>query len=233
MITKETYTIFPLGDSAITIDFGNKIDIDLNKKVIALYQLFKKKPIPGTTDIVPAYSSLTIYYDIIKIQQDESLTVFETVKRNIAETLELATETEETESAVISIPVCYDSELGKDIEWLAAQKKITPDEVIRLHTSRTYRVYMIGFLPGFAYMGEVDDLLEIPRKLKPETVMAGSIGIAGKQTGIYPFNSPGGWQIIGQTPIKLFDIDKKEPTLLKAGDRVQFYLIAKDEFENY
>ncbi|MBS1653602.1 MAG: 5-oxoprolinase subunit PxpB, partial [Bacteroidetes bacterium] len=181
----------------------------------------------------PAYSSLTIYYDIMKIKQDESLTVFETVKRNILETLELTTDIDETESAVISIPVCYDSELGKDIVWLAAQKKITPDEVIRLHTSRIYRVYMIGFLPGFAYMGEVDDLLEIPRKLKPETVMAGSIGIAGKQTGIYPFNSPGGWQIIGQTPIKFFDIDKKEPTLLKAGDRVQFYSIAKDEFENY
>jgi inhibitor of KinA len=233
MNERETYTIFPLGDTAITIDFGNRIDEHINKQVIGLFQLFKNKPIPGTTDIVPAYSSLTIYYDIMKIQTDGASTIFETVKRKAEETLRSATEINEPEAEIISIPVCYDPEFGKDIEWLATQKNITADELIRLHTRRTYRVYMIGFLPGFAYMGEVDELLATPRKPQPEKVIEGSIGIAGKQTGIYPLNSPGGWQIIGQTPIKLFDLYKQEPVLLKAGDSVQFYPITKDEFENH
>jgi inhibitor of KinA len=233
MNDRESYTIFPLGDTAITIDLGNRIDEHINKQVISLFQLFKNKPFPGTTDVVPAYSSLTIYYDIMKIQTDGASTIFETVKRKVEETLRSATEINEPGAEIISIPVCYNPEFGKDIEWLATQKKLTADELIHLHTRRTYRVYMIGFLPGFAYMGEVDELLATSRKPQPEKVIAGSIGIAGKQTGIYPLNSPGGWQIIGQTPIKLFDLDKQEPVLLKAGDSVQFYPISKDEFKNY
>jgi inhibitor of KinA len=135
---------------------------------------------------------------------------------------------------MITIPVCYEKEFALDIEEIATVKNISINELIEIYTSKIYHVYMMGFLPGFAYMGEVDEKLEMPRKQQPrQTVEAGSVGIAGRQTGIYPLASPGGWQIIGRTPLKLFDAEKKEPTLLKAGDKAKFISISKDEFESY
>jgi inhibitor of KinA len=133
---------------------------------------------------------------------------------------------------LISIPVCYEKEFAHDLEWIAIQNNISLEEIISLHTAASYHVYMLGFLPGFAYMGLVNDKISVPRKQKPVTVEAGSVGIAGKQTGIYPLSSPGGWQIVGRTPMKLFDKEKESPTLIKSGDSVQFYSITKDEFED-
>ncbi|HET9823979.1 MAG TPA: carboxyltransferase domain-containing protein, partial [Chitinophagaceae bacterium] len=116
---------------------------------------------------------------------------------------------------------------------LAGEKNISVEDIIRLHISRQYRVYMLGFLPGFAYMAEVEDSIAVPRKPQPQPILAGSVGIAGKQTGVYPLNSPGGWQIIGRTPLKMFEKDQATPCLLKAGDYVEFYSITKDEFEDH
>ena len=134
-------------------------------------------------------------------------------------------------STIIRIPVCYEPEFGVDLNIMAASKQMSAEEIIELHIARTYRVYTIGFLPGFSYMAEVDERLITPRKIRPEPVAAGGVGIAGAQTGIYPLNSPGGWHIIGRTPVKQFDAATKELVKLKVGDRVQFYRISREEYE--
>lgn len=227
------YRIFPLGDTALTIDFGNTIDEEINREVIARFSQLQQQPITGMIEIVPSYSSLTIYYNVCEVikQVRSNKTVFEWIKEQVTERMKNPVEQKLVNKRLLKIPVCYDSELGTDIQQTAATKNMSIEEVIQIHTSKNYNIYMLGFLPGFAYMGEVDGRIIMPRKPQPETVVAGSVGIAGKQTGIYPLTSPGGWQIIGRTPLKLFDAQKEEPTLLRAGDIVQFYSITKNEFE--
>jgi inhibitor of KinA len=136
-------------------------------------------------------------------------------------------------ASIIRIPVCYEPEYGPDLDLLAGKKGLTREEVIRLHTADIYRVYMIGFLPGFPYLGKVAPALEIPRKERPVPVVAGGVGIAGNQTGIYPLHSPGGWQIIGRTPLKLFDPCAPVPVSMKVGDWVQFFSITQQEFRDF
>jgi inhibitor of KinA len=229
------YRIFPLGDTAITIDFGNVIDEAINDHVLKLFHELRSNPLPGTIEVVPSYSAVTVYYDVFAISKTLSngKSVYDHICENLNKKLENIPAGDDKLFNLVNIPVCYDKEFAPDIEKLAKEKNISPEEVIRIHTSREYRVYMLGFLPGFSYMGEVDEKIAMSRKHQPETVAAGSVGIAGKQTGIYPFISPGGWQVIGRTPLKLFDADKEKPTLLKEGDRVQFISISKNEFENY
>jgi inhibitor of KinA len=229
-----SYRIFPLGDSAVTIDFGNVIDEITNNKVLTLFQQLAAGPLPGMIEAVPAYSSLTIYYDLFKLRKSvlPDTTVYEWMCGRLEEKLQQPFEKKREATRLVSIPVCYENEFAPDIEQLATEKNISVEEVVLIHSSKQYRVYMLGFLPGFSYMGEVDERISIGRKSQPQPVAAGSIGIAGKQTGIYPSASPGGWRIIGRTPLKLFDAEKGS-TLLKAGDTVQFISITKNEFENY
>ncbi len=258
------YKIFPLGDSALTIDFGNVISEEINKKVISLFNHLQQHPLNGMIEAIPAYSSLTIFYDVFLVKQKtqgdttayefmrsnaeefllydvflvkqeiaDDTTVYEFMKSTAEEFLLKNIEADTGASNIIRIPVCYDEEFGMDLKWMSGQKNISCDEIIQIHCSKNYRVYMLGFLPGFAYMGEVDEKIAAPRKPQPQKIIAGSIGIAGRQTGIYPMNSPGGWQIIGRTPLKLFDANRSEACLLKAGDEAEFYSIPKDEFENY
>ena len=229
-----SYKIFALGDSALTIDFGNIIDNKLNDLVISLFKKLQHQPPEGITETVPAYSSLTIYYDLIAIRKNipEDQTVFDRMKNEVQKFLQQETKDYQHEKRTMNIPVCYEKEFAPDLESSSSYLKISTEEIIRIHTSKTYRVYMLGFLPGFAYMGEVDEKIVIPRKLQPVSVSEGSVGIAGKQTGAYSLNSPGGWQIIGRTPEKLFDKGKTEPVLLRSGDHVRFISITKDEFEN-
>jgi inhibitor of KinA len=230
-----SYRIFPLGDSAVTIDFGNVIDEATNKEVLALFQAISADPLPGMTEAIPAYCSLTVYYDVFSISKIVAAgsSVYEFISGLLKKRLDQPLKTTEEPARIVTIPVCYEGEFAPDIGQLAKEKNISVEEVIRIHGSKQYRVYMLGFLPGFSYMGEVDEKISISRKSQPVMVGAGSIGIAGRQTGIYPLASPGGWQIIGRTPLKLFEAEKKEPTLLKAGDIVQFTSISKNEFENY
>jgi inhibitor of KinA len=157
-------------------------------------------------------------------------TAFDWMKEIIEKKLSAGVEAIEHPGTVIRVPACYDQEYAPDLEWVASQNNISADELIQLHASRIYRVYMMGFLPGFSYMGVVNEKITAPRKLQPAPVKAGSIGIAGRQTGIYPLDSPGGWQIIGRTPLKLFDKERKDPVLLKSGDMIRFYSIPADEF---
>ncbi|MEO7983066.1 MAG: 5-oxoprolinase subunit PxpB [Bacteroidota bacterium] len=227
------YHIFPLGDSAITIDFGNCIDADINREVIARFNQLKEQPFPGMIEAVPAYSSLTIHYDMpaLKKKATNGHTIFEWVQQQLLERLQEPIEHKTLPERLVKIPVCYAHEFALDIRQLAAEKKISTEEVIRLHTAKNYKVYMLGFLPGFSYMGEVDERIAMARKPQPINIVSGSVGIAGRQTGIYPLSSPGGWQIIGRTPLRLFDVQNPQPSLLVAGDTVQFYSITKNDFE--
>ncbi len=229
------YSIFPLGDNAILIDFGNELNENINQKLLAIFRKIKDQNIPGVLDVVPAYSSLTIHYDVMKIfEKARGKAVFEFITDQVKKIVEDDTEISFEENRKISIPVCYDEEFGIDLSYLANEKNLSVEHVIQLHTSKTYRVYMIGFLPGFAYMGAVDEKIQIARKGNPRIkIEAGSVGIAGAQTGIYPLQSPGGWQIIGRTPLQLFNKEKAEPVLLQPGDEIKFFSISKHEFRNY
>ena len=230
------YNIFPLGDAALTIDFGNIISESINHKVLALFHTLRENQPIGVIESVPAYSSLTVYYDpwIIRKNNPAFATAFEAVAERIRIRLDQPLNEEDTHSDFHRIPVCYDPRYAVDLNELAAAKNRTPEEVVSIHSSKIYTVYMLGFLPGFTYMGKVDEAISVPRKINPRPgVEAGSVGIAGFQTGIYPLVSPGGWQIIGRTPMKLFIPDNNHFTLLKPGDTVQFYSITSDEFNSY
>ena len=236
MPEQHPYTIFPLGDTALTIDFGNSIDEAVNRRVLALFRSLQERPLTGVIETVPAYSSITLYYDILAATEHQAgrQTAFDIIAEKMKQRLQEPISEDDLVSLPVKIPVCYQGRYGPDVEQVAAARNIRPEDLIRIHTSRVYTVYMLGFLPGFSYMGSVDDEIAMPRRTNPRPrVEAGSVGIAGHQTGIYPLASPGGWQIIGRTPVKLFDSEKKELTLLKPGDRVQFYSISTDEFTRY
>lgn len=207
--------IFPLGDSAATIEFGNEISSELNSRSIALARSLLRDPFVGMIEAVPAYASVTVFFS--------TQTQFEFVRRELEQRSGSIAISESTETNLLEIPFMSSSATAPDIERVAAFAVLTADVTLELFLSRTYRVYMLGFLPGFAYMGEVDDRIAARRLETPRTkVPAGSIGIAGKQTGIYPLESPGGWNIIGRTDLKMFDPTAKEPCLLKPGDEVRF-----------
>jgi inhibitor of KinA len=232
------YLIFPLGDSAITIDLGNYIDQQLNTKVLALYDWLHDHHFPGVTDIIIAYSSVSVFYDLSLVRLGNRGCpdgAFFCLKRWLEQAWEetAAFLPDHRSGRSIRIPVCYEPEYGPDLGWVAREKGITQEEVIRLHGSRAYHVYMIGFLPGFSYLGKTDPRLEVSRKAQPVPVVAGGVGIAGAQTGIYPLNSPGGWQIIGRTPLKLFNPLIDPPVRLQAGDQVLFYPIPGTEFAKW
>lgn len=232
---KTDYRIFPLGDSAITVDFGNFIDEDINQNVLAWYHQLTNDPIEGVIELVPAYSSLTLHYDMLLVSRNipKGQQVYGWMCKELERRLQEPLSIQNPNSSLVKIPVCYDPFFATDLILLAKSKGMSSEEVVELHLSKAYRVYMLGFLPGFAYLGQVDDKLATPRKPQPVEVAAGSIGIAGHQTGIYPMVSPGGWHIIGRTPVHLFDSDKENPALLKPGDTVQFVSITLHEFENY
>jgi inhibitor of KinA len=239
------YRIFSLGDAAITVDFGNVIDEAINQKVLNLFYQLRDNPLQGMTEAVPAYSSLTIYYNVFDISKriTGDKPVFDFMSAQLEERLLQPLAETNIPSRLISIPVCYEREFAPDIDHLSKEKNISVEELIHIHSSKQYRVYMLGFMPGFSYMGEIDERLSCHRKPKPATVAAGSVGIAGRQTGIYPLTSPGGWQIIGRTPLKLFETSPKPSPkdrafedlfcLLHPGDTVQFTSISKNEFANY
>jgi inhibitor of KinA len=228
----QPYSIFPLGDSALTIDFGNIISEDTNKKVLRLFHHLKSIDDHSIIDLVPAYSSLTVYYDVASFHHPEK-TAFESMADILEQLFSKSSDIPEQKSNYHEIPVCYSKKFALDINYFSDRNKLSAEEIIHLHTSKTYKVYMLGFLPGFTYMGEVDYRIEIARKATPVKLFSGAVGIAGKQTGIYPMESPGGWQIIGRTPIKIFRKEEKKPVLFQPGDEVKFYSITEDEFENY
>jgi inhibitor of KinA len=225
-------TILPLGDHAITILFGDTIDEDINQQALSFFNCVKQRRITGVKDIIPAYTSVTVVYDIMMIQKkDNTVSAFDYMQHEIEKALQHADENKTETEKIIRIPVCYDVSLGIDLKEMADQKSLSIEEIVQLHSSATYRVYMIGFMPGFPYMGKVNAKIATPRKSAPrKKVVAGSVGIADFQTGVYPFDSPGGWNIVGQTPMMMFNTHYIEPCLLKPGDKVNFVPISLQEF---
>lgn len=225
MVNALTPSIYSLGDSAMTLDLGNRIDEQLNTRVLAVYDWLGDHPLEGILDRIVAYSSVSVFYD--PSGTHDRTAVFEWLREAWRQT---AGSSIPKEGREIRIPVCYEGEYAPDIDEVAGQTGLTVGELINLHCIPEYRIYMIGFLPGFPYMGKIDPRLEVSRKIRPAPVIAGGVGIAGKQTGIYPLNSPGGWQIIGRTPLHLFDRHSNPPILLHIGDRVRFYPVSKADF---
>jgi inhibitor of KinA len=230
------YSFSPLGDTAVLLDFGNQMDVALSGIVLDIFYHLKEKNLKGIDDIVPSYSSLAFYYNVAFFSErgGKEKTSFEKVVEIINEQILLAGDAQPREIRKIDIPFCFEGDFAMDLAEVSFAKNLTPKEYIEIFISKSYRVYMIGFLPGFAYMGQVDDRIAVPRKEHPRTKLpAGSVGIAGKQTGIYPVESPGGWQIIGRTPITIFDKYSPDPVVFHPGDEVNFYTIDYNEFENY
>lgn len=206
--------ILPAGDGALVVEFGDGIDPALNDRVLSLYRLLEADPPPGVEELVPTYRSLLILYDPL-VTTPAALSV---AVRGLAGAPATGVAPRRTE-----VPVRYGGQDGPDLVTVAAELGLTPEEVVARHTRPEYRVYMLGFAPGFPYLGGLDPSLAAPRLPEPRTrVPAGSVAIAGNQTGIYPLESPGGWRIIGRTPLRLFDPAAPEPFLLRAGDRVRF-----------
>ncbi|HTH55378.1 MAG TPA: 5-oxoprolinase subunit PxpB [Cyclobacteriaceae bacterium] len=214
------HSIVPLNETTALVSFGDNIDLDVNERIIALHHTVTNNPFQGFVESAPAYSSLAVFFRL-PIR-------FGTVKK-ILETHIKSSESLESHGSAIEVPVLYD---GDDLDVVAQQHQLSREEVISIHAAKLYRVFMLGFLPGFPYMGTVDQRIATARKNSPRTLVpAGSVGIAGIQTGIYPQSSPGGWQLIGRTPLKIFNAKKELPCLLKPGDSVKFYSITRLEFE--
>jgi inhibitor of KinA len=218
--------IFPLGDAALTIEFGNEISPEINNHILKIASHINKNQFEGFIEIVPAYSSVSVFYDVLKVRKTfpDFPTAFDAVKNILRETLQTVDNLTELKSRLIEIPICFDTEFAPDLESVASKNNLTRQKFIEIFTEKTYRVYMLGFLPGFAYMGEVDDRIAAPRRETPRLkVPKGSVGIAGKQTGIYSLESPGGWQIVGRTNVELFTPEAEIPTFFQAGDSVKFF----------
>lgn len=221
-----TFRILLLGDSALTIEFGNEIDQKINARAIAFAETIVRQRWNGIHDIVPTYRSVTVHFDPLQWDSATLAKRLKTLPRREPGRAEL-------HGILHEIPVLYGGEWGPDLEEIATFAGLQPAEAIALHASIYYRVYMLGFSPGFPYLGLVPERLAIPRRATPRTkVPAGSVGIADRQTGIYPTATPGGWQLIGRTPVAMYRKTRSNPCLLKPGDSVRFKPIAQDEFDH-
>jgi inhibitor of KinA len=219
--------ILPCGDSALSVEFGAAIDPLINRKVQTLFKKLKTSPPTGLIDLIPTYRSLLVQYD-------PTMLSFEDLQKIVFSWVDFSESEHEPTGRMVEIPVCYGNGFGPDLGEMAAFHHLTEEEIITIHSGGIYQVYMIGFTPGFPYMGGLDPRLNTPRKEVPRTLVpAGTVGIAGQQTGIYPLDSPGGWQLIGRTPVKLFDLTRSAPFYLKPGDQVTFKPISKEAFEDY
>lgn len=217
--------ISPLGDGALTIELGTEISLELNNSSVALADMIASDPFPGLIETVPAYSSVAVFYNMREVRDafPEFTTAFEALRSLVTDLLERQQNFSNPTAKVVEIPVDFSESAGMDLEAISEHCGLNASDVIDVFLSQTYRVYMLGFLPGFAYMGTVDERIAIPRRSSPRKVVPkGSVGIAGQQTGIYPSESPGGWQIIGRTHLEMFTPNGDTPCLLRPGDEVRF-----------
>jgi inhibitor of KinA len=222
--------IHPLGDRAILVEFGSAIDEPTRLLVRASYEQLCSRPLAGVVDIVPAFASIAVHYDPAQLATSRGATAHAAIASAIEQVLRTTVAMTAGESRLTEIPVCYHPSVAPDIEEVATHAGLTTDQVVELHTAPDYVVHMIGFLPGFPYLGGLDARLTTPRRSTPRThVPAGSVGIGGSQTGVYSIDSPGGWQLIGRTATRLFDVERNPPVLLKLGDRVRFRAITIEE----
>ena len=218
-------TISPVGDRAISIDFGQVIDPTINRHIRQTIERIKELQLEGIIELVPTYCALLVEYDAMLYSYSEICNIIEpTLEEGMTNTTnELVT--------VVEVPTVYGGEFGPDLSFVASHNHLSEDEVISIHSGTDYLVYMLGFIPGFTYLGGMDSRIATPRLSSPRTLIpAGSVGIAGEQTGTYPSDSPGGWQIIGRTPVTMYDMSKAQVALLNAGDYVRYVPIDESEF---
>ncbi len=212
------------GDKAIFIEFGDSIDPDVNQRVRNLKLALEKVAIPGVVESVPTYRSLLVYFEPLQVSAGK-------LRETVYHLLQSVIENELPIPRLIEIPTAYGGEFGPDLELVAKHNNLSTAEVVRIHTRTRYLIYMLGFMPGFPYLGGMSPRIATPRKTTPRLKLpAGSVGIAGNQTGIYPAESPGGWQIIGRTPLQLFQPTREPPSILRAGDYLTFFSITPEEF---
>lgn len=208
--------IVALGDSSVLVQLGDEIDLKINQHVHALANLLETSSFSGIIEIVPAYATLLVHYDPL-------IHSFAQIKDHLRAKISQAEETTSRQPRRVEVPVRYGGEYGIDLEVVASRLQLHVEDVIRIHSEKIYTVYMMGFTPGYPYMGKLNDALVMPRLETPRTrVPAGTVAIAGSQTGIYSIESPGGWNLIGWTPLKLFDLESDSPFLFSPGDEVKF-----------
>jgi inhibitor of KinA len=211
-------------DQSLLIYFGQQITRKANERVRRLLRLLELEPVAGARNLHPAYCSVLVKFDALRLRHEE-------LERKLRKYLERLEEVALPEPRQVEIPVCYGGECGPDLNEVAALHGMTPEQVIELHASTTYLVYFLGFVPGFAYLGELPEALVTPRLPAPrKKVPAGSVGIAGNQTGVYPFETPGGWRLLGRTPLAMFRTDREGLSLLSIGDHVRFVPVSREQF---
>ena len=218
---------FLMGDRALLLEFGDEISSEVNEKVRRMALAIQSEAIKGIVETIPTYRSLLIIYNPVMLPIDDLKKRLYLIEKGLQQT-------PFPEPKLTRIPVVYGGPYGPDLEEVAKYRRISTEEVIRLHCSKPYFIYMIGFMPGFPYMGELPEKLATPRLKTPRLLVpAGSVAIAQKQTGIYSMDSPGGWQILGRTPTKMFDPEREPPALFQMGDLVRFYPISEKEFKEW
>lgn len=214
----------PAGDRALLADFGNEINEGINLRVAALTRQIEERHWDGVTEVLPTFRSVLVSYDPLKLD-------FDALVRLLSALPPAQAQSAGTKKRIFEIPVCYGARFGADLRDGCALTGLSADEIIALHSGRDYRIYMLGFLPGFPYLGDMDARLTMPRLKNPRTkIPAGSVGIGGSQTGIYPLDSPGGWRLIGATPVRLYDPAREKPILYEAGDYIRFVPISLDDY---
>ncbi len=219
------YSFSPLGDQAIILEIGNEINEETHHRVRAVTALLETDPPQWMSEFIPAFTTVSIIYSPLQVSYEEA-------KLELAALLKKASEITLPPPRTIEIPVCYGGDHGPDLEYVARHNGLSAEEVIAIHTGASYTVHMIGFAPGFPYLGGMSEKIAAPRRESPRvTIPERSVGIAGNQTGVYPISTPGGWQLIGRTPTRLFLPDHEIPSLLSAGDTVVFRQITADEYQ--
>lgn len=220
------YSFLQCGEGALTVHLGDGIDPAINRRVTALQGAIGSAGLRGITDLIPAYADLTVCYDCTVISA-------KALQRQLRRLLDSLSVAGQDRRRVFQLPVCYGGDYGPDLDFVCHHSGLSAQEVIELHSAPDYLIYMLGFLPGFAYLGGLDDRIKTPRLQNPRTkIHAGAVGIGGEQTGIYPLSSPGGWRLIGTTPVKPYDPERDEPILYSAGDYIRFVPIDKETFDD-
>lgn len=212
----------PSGDSALVAEFGTVIDDEINEQVHAMGRWITEQKIRGVTQLLPTFRSLMVFYDPMVISYDRLV-------RKLRRFSPKKTEKSGEQKQIIQVPCCYD---GPDLEDMQRLTHLSREEIVKIHCGTVYKIYMMGFLPGFVYLGGLDPRLCVPRLETPRTrIEPGSVGIGGSQTGVYPVASPGGWRILGRTPLKFYDPGRSEPILCRSGQYIQFVPISREEYE--
>lgn len=225
--------LLPMGDRALVAEYGRTLHAAINARVRAAAEYLLAHPLPGVTDVVPAFAAVTVHFDpLVVAAHYRTADPLEAMREALQHLLAKAPAAPRQKPRTIEIPVCYGGDFGEDLEAVAKRCGLTTDEVVKIHGAPVYLVHALGFVPGFAYLGGMDRRIASPRLDEPrKRVPAGSVGIGGDQTGVYPFETPGGWNLIGRTPLALFRVEAESPALIRPGDQVRFAAIGAREYQ--